>query len=196
MSKEKEDFNLRQTQLQTDVSFTAFMTAVVVFFIGLLLTKFESFDISVKIPIAFLIISTFGFLYSTLIFTNASEDISKRQWNIAKKYMLLGDILSEYLGVYFLILSIPLVINVVTSDLFLRVITLVISLVGLAIYQFAHVAVIERHFEKTYNTLAWVILAFGVILFLTHIYQFYFVLFSTIFIIFMGLITYFAAKKR
>ena len=196
MSKEKEDFNLRQTQLHINVSFTAFMTAVVVFFTGLLLTKFESFDISVKIPILFLIISMFGFLYSTLVFSNAAEDISQKRLNKAMSHMLLGDVLSEYLGVYFLILSIPLVINIITSDLFLRIVTLIVSLAGLIIYQFSHVSIIERHFEKTYHIFSIIIILFGLILFLAQLYNLYFIPISTFFIIFMLIITYFAVKKK
>ncbi|MBW2993577.1 hypothetical protein KY317_03320 [Candidatus Woesearchaeota archaeon] len=196
MTYKKEDLGIYQTQVQTNVAFTAFMTAVVVFFTGLLLTKFSAYDISIKIPIAFLIISVFGFLYSTLVFANASEAVSKKKIDVFRKHMKLGDILSEYLGVYFLILSIPLVINVITGDLFLRIVTLIASLAGLSIYLFSHLSVMERHFIRGHKFISLGIIAFGIVLFFTHLYKFYFVQFSAACIIFIVIITYFATRRN
>lgn len=143
-----------------------------------------------------MIISIFGFLYATIVFANASEEISQKNMVKFRKYMLLGDILSEYLGIYLLVLSIPLVINTVTTDMFLRIVTILSSLVGLAIYQFSHFSVLERHFKRSHKIISLLIIAFGIILFLTQIYNFYFVHISTVFIIFVLLITYFASRQR
>ena len=82
MPEEKHDtnqFGLYQTHVQTNVNLTAFMTGVVTFFVGFLLTSFHDYDISIKIPIAFLIIAIFGFLYSTLIYANAAQEVSDHQ---------------------------------------------------------------------------------------------------------------------
>ncbi|MEK6891143.1 MAG: hypothetical protein AABX03_03310 [Nanoarchaeota archaeon] len=186
--KKEDNFELYQTQVQTNVSFTSFFTAVVIFFVGLLITKFDSYDILIKVPIALLIISVFGFLYSTLIFANASEEASQRRYNKLKKYLFLGDILSEYLGIYLLVLSIPLVINVVTNDIFLRIITILSSLIGLAIYQFSHFSVLERHFGKANYLISTLIILFGIILFISQIYNYYFIQVSIAFIVFILLI--------
>ena len=96
----KEDFGLYQTQLGTDVSFASFLTAVVIFFTGLLLSQYNSFDPLIKVPISFLIVSTFGFLYASLILANAASEVSKENKEKYKRHMLTGYILSEYIGVY------------------------------------------------------------------------------------------------
>lgn len=192
----KEDFSLLQTEVQTDVTFTSFMVAVVTFFTGLLITRFEAYDISIKIPISFLIISMFGFLYSTMIFSNAAEEVTKGNAVKCKQHLLLGDILSEYLGVYLLIISIPLIINVITTDTFLRYVTLVSSLAGLAIYQFSHFSVIERHFRERYDVFSFLIVTFGLGLFVSQTYAFYFAPFALVFLAFVLSITYLAAKRN
>lgn len=192
----KENLGLLQTEVQTDVTFTSFMVAVVTFFTGLLITRFEAYDISIKIPISFLIISMFGFLYSTMIFSNAAEEVAKGNVAKCKRHLLLGDILSEYLGVYLLIISIPLIINVITTDTFLRYVTLVSSLAGLAIYQFSHFSVIERHFKEGYDVFAFLIIALGLGLFVSQTYAFYFAPLALVFLVFVAVITYLAAKRN
>lgn len=191
----KEDFGLYQSQINTDVSFTGFMAAVVMFFTGLLLTTFSSFDILIKVPISFLIISTFGFLYSSLVLVNATTEISQKNLPKAKKHMLLGYSLSEYVGVYLLVLAIPLVINIITKDLFLRSITLISSLLGLSIYQFSHLSMLEKHYKKGYNLISVLIILFGLGLFFAQIKDYYFVHLALLFLIFISYVTYTAIKK-
>ena len=120
--------SLYQDEVQVGVSVTSFMTGVTIFFVGLLITKFDSYDTSIKIPILFLILSAFGFLYSTLILANTSSELSRLRTDRFHKSMNLGDSIGEYIGVYFLVLAIPLVINVITNDSFLRISTLLVSL--------------------------------------------------------------------
>lgn len=191
----KEDFELYQTQVGTNVQFTAFMTAVGVFFVGILISQFDNFDLSIKISISFLIISVSGFLYSTLIFANASEAVSNKSLSNFKKHMMMGDVLSEYLGVYLLIISIPLVINVITSDLYLRVVTLVSSLGGFAIYQFSGLSILSRHFRQKSSAISFFFILAGLILFFSQIYSFYFTYIAIIFLILILIITFFAIKK-
>lgn len=196
MASKSENLGLRQTQVQTYVSFTSFMTAVVVFFTGLLITQFKTYDISIKVPISFLTFSIFGFLYSTLIYTNAAEEISRKRIERAKKSILLGDVMSEYIGVYLLVLSIPLVISVITPDEFLRLITLLASLGGFALYQFSHFSMIERHFRDSYHLFSVVLIAMGIALFAAQSYGIYFVELSALFLLFIFGLTYFATKKK
>jgi len=115
MVSKADILGLHQTQIQTYVSFTSFMTVVTTFFAGLLLSQINNYAISIKIPIAFLVVSIFGFLYSTLIYTTGADEISNNRLKNAKKSLLIGDIISEYFGVYLLVLSIPLVMNAITS---------------------------------------------------------------------------------
>jgi hypothetical protein len=169
-----EEVNLYSGQIRSNISFSAFMTAVVIFFVGVLLTNFSKYDASVKVPICFLIIGTFGFLYSALIYTNASGEILGKKLANFKRNMFVADVLSEYLGVYLLVLSIPLVINIITPDAFLRVTVALASLLGFAFYQFAHFSISERHFPKTHWFISVLVILLGVILFFAHINSFYF----------------------
>lgn len=193
---EKGDLALYQAQVQTNVAFTAFMTAVVVFFAGLLITRFESYELSIKVPIAFLIVSIFGFLYSTVVFANASGEISEGNTSKFKKHMLLGDILSEYLGIYLLVVSVPLVINVVTQDVFLRAITVVSALSGLAIYQFSHFSVIEKHLESKYHVFSLAMILFGLLLYASQLYAFHFALLAVLFLAFVLSLSFITAKRN
>ena len=143
-----------------------------------------------------MIISIFGFLYSTLIFTNASGEVTEKRIEKSKKYVLWGDILSEYLGVYLLVFSLPLVINVITPDLYLRGVTLIASVGGLVIYHFLHFSMIERHLKKDYDKFAIVLIAFAILIFFSQIYKFFFVELSVLFIVYIFFITYLAAKSK
>lgn len=141
----KEDMGLYQGEVQASVSFTTFMTAMTMFFIGLLLTQFGTFNPTVRIPVLFLVISTFGFLYSTLIYANASGEIARFEGRRAKSHMFIGNVLSEYLGVYMLVLALPLVINAVTADAFLQFSVLITAGLGLALYSRSPFSIISRH---------------------------------------------------
>jgi len=145
---EKKDLSLMQTEIQTSVSFTAFMTAVTLFFVGLLITQFKVFDPSINIPILFLIISTFGFLYSTLIYANASGRVARFSNKDVQRDLNHGNALSEYLGIYLLIFSIPLVIDIITVDNFLKISTLTAALGGLLIYHLLGYSLMERAYKK------------------------------------------------
>ncbi len=193
--QDKQKFSMYLTQAQTNVSFTSFMTAVVVFFTGLLIASFNQFDITIKIPIAFLIISTFGFLYSTLIFANAGGKAVGEDEKEFQRHMFMGDVISEYLGVYLLIFSIPLVIGVITNDIFLGIVAIVSALLGLAIYQFSGFAIIERHFKK-HNMVSTVILCFGILLLLSQFFKYHFELVSVLFLVLLLGVTYFSTKKH
>ena len=190
-----DELVLYQTQLHIYVSFTSFMTGVVVFFVGLLLSTFHNYDISIKIPISFLIISIFGFMYSTLIYTGAADEVSKKQKNSFFRHIFLGDVLSEYLGIYLLVLSIPLVVGAITNDSFLKATSIISALAGLTIYQFSHVSMVERHFKGRHTIISWIITLLGLAMVIAQNNKIYFTQISIIFLIFMIAITYAATKK-
>jgi len=162
----REDLNLIQSEIQTSVSFTSFFTAVTLFFVGLLITQYKSFDSSVSMPILFLILSTFGFLYSTLIFANASGKIARLEKKDVRKDLTLGNSLSEYFGVYLLVLSIPLVINVITEDYVLKIATIAASLGGLVIYHYAGFSIMGRSFKKAHYLFLLLIVILEVMMYL------------------------------
>ncbi len=155
-----DELGVYSTNVGTGVSLSSFMTAVTIFFVGILITKFESFDDSIRIPIFFLIISTFGFLYSAMIYSNATGKLIRLKPENFQKNMHIGDVLSEYFGVYFLILSIPLAIQAITTDNFLKIATLIVSMVGLVFYHYSKFSVMEAHFKKSHYYLLLIILIF------------------------------------
>lgn len=193
----KEGLELLQGEIMTSVSFTAFMTAVTIFFTGILLTNFKDYDNSVKIPILLLIISTFGFLYSTLIFANTSGNISRLGGRNIHKQILIGDVLSEYFGVYFLVISVPLVINVITTDNFLRISTLIISFLGLSIYHLSGFSIMQRHFLRLHYLFFSIIILLAVSLWLAQVFNpRYLVNLTIIFILFISALAFFVEKER
>ena len=166
MTQSKEDLGFYQSEIQTGVSFTAFMTAVASFFMGLLITRIDSIDITIKVPILFLIISTVGFLYSTIVYSNASGEITRLDSNKAKDYMLIGNVLSEYFGVYLLVLSVPLVINAITADMFLRIATLFVIVMSLSLYSISQFSIAHRYLKTPRkNLFTFIIVLFEIVIF-------------------------------
>ena len=183
------------SQIQTDVQLLAFLTAVVVFFNGILISQFNYFDIKIKVPISFLIISTFGFLYPTLILANASQEIINRRREKAHRHILYGYVISEYLGIYLFVLAIPLIINVITQDLYLRLITLIVTILGFIVYQLMNFSIMEVNYPKGYRILSILMILFCCLLFFAQLANFYFIQTSIIFLAFMVLLTIFALKN-
>ena len=192
----KEDLNLLQSEVQTSVSFTSFMTAVTLFFVGLLITQFKVFDPSINIPILFLIISTFGFLYSTLIFANASGKIARFSKKDIRKDLNLGNALSEYLGVYLLILSIPLVINIISIDSFLKITTIIAALGGLIIYHACGFSIMSRAYKQLHYWFLLLIIALELSMcFLQFVDKFSFMFLAVIMILTLIIISIFSKEK-
>lgn len=193
----KRDLGICQDEIQVGVTLTAFMTGVTIFFTGLLLTKFDSYDLSIKIPILFLIVSTFGFLYSTLIFGNASAQLSRLDHRKFDKFMLVGDYISEYFGVYCLVLAIPLVINIITQDLFLRWATLLVVLSGLILYHSGGFSIMERNFQRLHRLFISIIVLLEIFAFYTQIYlREYFLYISLVLLAFITFLAYLAKKEE
>ena len=182
------------SQIQTDVGLLSFMTAVTIFINGLLLTQFDSYSVLIKVPIAFLIVSMLGFLFSSLIIANTSQNVIDNKVSKSKKHTLYGYAISEYIGVYLFVLSIPLAVNVVTADLYLRVITIVGTVLGLLVYQFMGFSLIERHFPETYKIFSGLIMFFGLVLYISQLKNFYFIECSIVFLAFILIVTILAPR--
>lgn len=193
MNKENTGFYI--DQIQTDVALISFMTVISVFFLGSLLPQFNSYDLSIRIPISFLIISTFAFLFSTLILSNATSEIIHERYGKAEKHIAYGYILSEYLGVYLFVLSIPLLVSVISGDVYLRVVTLCVTILGMGFYQIMGFSVLGNHFPKTYKLHSVITLLFGVLLFISQMFGLYFTEMSIIFLLFIFLVTILASPK-
>ena len=131
-------------EISVGVTFSSLMGAVSLFFTGVLISQYHSFDASIKVPLLFLIISTFSFIFSATIYSNAGTEVTLGKIKTVEKYMIYAKNIVEFLGLYPLILSMPLVIGAVTQDNFLRIATTIVALVGLALYSQSKFSVLEK----------------------------------------------------
>lgn len=159
MDKTNELRTQYSTEVQTGVSFGGLFSTLTVFFTGLLISNYNSFPSSVRVPLLFLILSTFGFIYATLIYANASEKLTKGALLNCKKALNTADVLSEFIGVYALLISIPLVIPIVTKDLFLVNSVFITDAIGLIIYHYSGFSIMKEFFPKTHMLIALLIIA-------------------------------------
>jgi hypothetical protein len=190
-----EDKNLLMNQVQTDVSMLSILSVISVFFIGALLPQFNSYDLSVKIPISFLIITTFAFLFSGLILSNGAQKIVSGDVRETERHLAYGYAIAEYLGVFLFVLSVPLAISIVTADLYLRIITFCAAVLGIGFYQFMGFSLLNDHFSKKNKLFSVIVILFGTALFLSQIYAFHFTVISVLFLLFLLLITILAPIK-
>jgi len=182
-------------QVQTDVSLISFLSVINVFFIGALLPQFNSYDVSVRIPISFLIVSTFALIFSALILSNATSRINEGDIEETEKHLGWGYAISEYLGVFLLVLSVPVVMSIVTADLYLRVVTFIAAILGIGIYQFGGFSLLSRHFSKSNMVFSILVVLFGTVLFFSQIFNFYFTFISILFLLFLIILTILAPLK-
>ena len=134
-------------------------------------------------------------LLSALILANASAKIVQGESEKVTKYLQYGYAISEYIGVYLFVLSIPLTINIITTDLYLRIVTFLSALATIALYQFMGFSLIEGFFSKSHRAFSVLTVLFGIALFTTQIYDFYFTFTSIGFLLFVLLITFLAPRK-
>ena len=146
--KESDKLGIYMGEASISVSLTSFLTAVVVFFIGLLLTGDNEMQIRLRIPLVLLFLSAFGFLYSTLVYSNASGEVARLKKKEFGKQMSIGNILSEYFGVYCLVLSVPIVVLGYSPDKVLSVLVLVISILSFFAYHYLGYSILERYLPK------------------------------------------------
>ena len=191
-----DDKNFLLNQVQTDVSLISFLTVISVFFTGALLPQFNSYDPSVRVPVSFLIVSTFAFLFSALILSNAGQRITEGDAQKTEKYLTWGYIISEYMGVFLFIFSIPLAMSIITTDAYLRAITSFSVVIGMGFYQFMGFSLLESHFTKSSKLFSFLTLLLGVGLFASQAFAFHFTEASIVFLLFIVLVTCLAPVKR
>jgi len=143
-----ENPELYMGEVEIGVSFTSFMTGVVFFFIGLLLTGDPSLQQFLRIPMLYLFMSAYGFLYSTLVYANASGEVARLRRKSFDTQMKIGNILSEYWGVYGLVFASPLVILGYSPDKLLALFVLGVSLLGFILYHLSGFSILERYFSR------------------------------------------------
>jgi len=138
-----EDLYMEETSISVD--FTSFMAAVVFFFIGLLLTGSPGVQVRLRIPLVFLFISAMGFLYSTIIYANASGELARLRKHEFDDQITMGNIISEYLGVYCLVFAIPLAILGYSPDRVLALVIVLLDSAGFWFYHYMGYSILERY---------------------------------------------------
>lgn len=145
---EKNSFNW---EVSVGVTFASLMAAISLFFTGILVAQYNSFDGTIRVPLLFLIISTFSYIFSASIYSNASEEITLSNIKRVKKYLIYANNIFEFLGLYLLIIATPLVLGAVTHDNFLRISSIVVALGGLILYSSSHFSMLHKEIKS--NTL-------------------------------------------
>jgi len=140
-------------EASASVSLTSFMAAVVFFFIGLLLTGDPELQIRLRVPLFLLFVSAFGFLYATLVYTNATGEIARLRSNSFARQMSVANVLSEYFGVYGLVFATPVVILGYSPDAILSVAVCVISSGALLFYHLAGYSILRRYTSSSVLTI-------------------------------------------
>lgn len=135
-------------EVSVGVTYSSLMSAVSLFFTGVLISQYNSFNPTIKVPLIFLIISTFSFIFSATIYTNAGAEITLNKLRVVEKYMVYGKNLMELLGLYPFILATPLVIGAVTRDSFLRTTTILVAITGFTLYSQSKFSVLERELAR------------------------------------------------
>src|SRR5689334_12501808 len=95
---DKDDLNW---EVSVGVTFAAFMSAVTLFFTGILVSQYNNFNPTIRIALLFLIISTFSFIFSASIYSNAGLEITQRKYKQVKKFLIYANNIFEFLGLYY-----------------------------------------------------------------------------------------------
>jgi hypothetical protein len=96
-------------ELSASIALTSFMTAASAVFLGVVLQKGERS--SLPMDVLFLFIATFGFLFATLIYANASGRLARHGTFGYESQVEIANRVSEYLGVFPLLVAIPLSVS-------------------------------------------------------------------------------------
>ena len=126
------------------MTFASLMAAVSLFFTGVLIAQFNSFDVTIRVPLLFLIVSTFSYIFAASIYSNAGEEITVKNEKKVQKYLVYANNIFEFTGLYLLILATPLVIGAVTHDNFLRIATIGVALSGLTLYSLSDFSMLHK----------------------------------------------------
>lgn len=131
-------------EVSVGVTFSSFMGAITLFFTGILISQYSNFDSTLRVALLFLIISTFSFIFAATIYSNAGIDITAGKLDQVKKYLIYANNIFEFLGLYLLIITIPLIISSVTKDAFLRTVTITVATLGIALYSQSSFSILHK----------------------------------------------------
>jgi GNAT superfamily N-acetyltransferase len=159
---QEDDRSALIAELEVGASYASLMSATSLFFTGILISQYKSFNPTIKVPLIYLIISTFSFIFAATIYSNAGSELTLNRLKAVEKYMIYAKNIVELLGLYLFILAVPLVIGAVTQDSFLRTTTIIVAIAGFAMYSQSKFSVLEKEltrWKKRYLSYCIIILA-------------------------------------
>jgi hypothetical protein len=137
--------DLATARIAAGVMTTALMTAVVVFIVTVMLSS-HGHGVPIDPPLLLLVTSALGFIYGTLIYANAYPRYTdESKFN---RQMHCGNAVSEMLGVYPLVLALPLSILYVVSSNTIQIATIVLATVAFVGYHVSSYSLLERFVQK------------------------------------------------
>lgn len=143
-----EDKEGLSSEVIVGVTFASLMGAITLFFTGILIAEFHSFDSTIRVPLLYLIIATFSYIFAASIYSNAGVEVTVNNHHKVKNYLIYANNIFEFLGLYLLTLATPLVIGAVTEDSFLRVATIIVGLCGLALYSSSNFSILSKELRS------------------------------------------------
>jgi len=146
MEKKLDSFNW---EVSVGVTFASLMGAIALFFTGAVISQYSSFDGTMRIPLLFLIISTFSYIFAASIYSNAGIEITLKKADKVKKYLGYANNIFEFLGLYLLIIATPLVVGSVTDDNFFRISTICVALIGLTLYSSSMFSILHAEVKSS-----------------------------------------------
>lgn len=130
------------------LTLSAFLGTVALFFAGILITQINSLNDTIRLPIVYLICSTVALVYSAIIYANTAGHVKKGSEKQAIKSDYFANIISEFFGVNVFLISMPLVINVITDDMLIRLAVASVVLLSLVVYTVSSLSILSRVYKK------------------------------------------------
>lgn len=153
-----------QEEAQTGLDLCAFIGTSNLFFNGLVILNLSTLPKIVELSVVYLTISAISFVLAAVIYANIAGTENS---NPIKNTMIeIGNWLSEYLGIYLFLISIPLLILGVTDSLLVQITTMLACYTGLLLYSMSPFSLDERRFgagwDRILNTILLVLFTFGI----------------------------------
>lgn len=168
----KEDPVVNITEAFIGVALTSIMLLVVIFFATLLLIEPPEHAFGLRMPLVFLFFSAFGLIYATLIYANASGEIARVHKNRFDKQQAQGNVLSEIVGIYGLVIAIPIAVLEHSSDTDLSLLVFAMGGLSLLLYHALGYSILQRYAGRAmFVVLTAVILALYGAVFLSAYYE-------------------------
>jgi hypothetical protein len=126
-------------ELGASIALTTFMTTTSVVFLGLVLAPASGGTAlgGLNLDVLFLFIASFGFFFSTLLYSNASGHLARHGTTRFEGLIENANRVSEYLGVYPLLLALPLTVARYLGHGFVPITVAALAWVSMLAYHYA-----------------------------------------------------------